>query len=275
MKLSDRAADLADRLPEAIAPMCRDQDHPSRDIQVDADRDVAIGGHEQGVDHRVAGDEDGLGIDPLAKQVFARGNGRGKVEGAQMTREDPVGLLRERRIEPVGPQPRLDVAEGDLVVEACHRRREHRRRVTLAQDDRRTLPRDRVVDGWQEPRSQVDQGLVGPHDVEIEVGLDPEECQHRVDQLAMLAGGQHPAPRPGRRSECPDHRGHLDRLGTRPDRAEDRLEPIAFHGNHLSNPHRAGRLQTFAAMAVDGRLAPAASGAYRRGNRSIASASSR
>ena len=62
-----------------------------------------------------------------------------------MPGEDAVGLLGERRVEPVSSQAGLDVAEGDLLIEAGHRRRQHGRGVPLAQDD---IGRSRPMASW-------------------------------------------------------------------------------------------------------------------------------
>ncbi len=229
VKLADGLADLEDRLAETVPTVRRDQDQTAGGIEIDPDRDVAPGGHEQCIDHRVSRYDDRAGIDSFPEQVLARRGGRCQVEGAQVTGQDPVGFFGERRIETVGSQAGLDVAEGDVIVEAGQRRRQHGRGVALRQDHVGPFPGDRVVDRRQQPGRQLDESLVRPHDVEVEIGLDPEEPEHRIGQLAMLPRAEEPATCPGRRLEGMDHRRHLDRLGTGPDRAEDRLEPLELH----------------------------------------------
>ena len=70
-QLGDGPADLANRLAEAVAPVCRYQDQPLVGVEIDSDGKIAIGRLKKCVNHRVARDEDCARADSFSLQVCA------------------------------------------------------------------------------------------------------------------------------------------------------------------------------------------------------------
>jgi len=95
---------------------------------------------EQGVDDRVAGDHDGGRVHVLGEQVGLARRRRSQVQGGQLGGQAAVDLLRVRRIRVVGAQARLQVHDGDLLVEGGERGGEHGGGVTLHDHGVRSLP---------------------------------------------------------------------------------------------------------------------------------------
>jgi hypothetical protein len=63
--------------------------------------------------------------------------------------------------------------------------------------------------------------LVGPHEVEVEVGLEPEFGEGLVEQLAVLAGGDEAETQTRDAAEPEQDRGHFDHFGPGADDAGD------------------------------------------------------
>jgi len=227
----DRAegrADLDQRRAEVLATVRRDQGEPGRRGR-DRQRVVAAGRHQQGVDHRVADDADRGRIDPLAEQVVARRAGRREVERGELAGQGSILLLGERRVRSPGPQSRLDVTERDLGVITRQGRGQHRGRVPLGEHQIGTLPREDRRERRQGPGGRVGEVLVDPHQIEVDVRDDRKVGQGPVEQGPVLAGGHHPDRQRIAEPAEPDHdRGHLDRLGSRPDDASN----LAFLQRH-------------------------------------------
>jgi hypothetical protein len=140
-QVAQRQTDLVQGGAEVLATVGRHQEIPvgRRPLR---GRELAAGGHQQGVDDGVAGDMDGRRGDPLPEQVPPAGRGRGEVELGQVAGEDPVLLLRERGVGLARAEPRLDVAERDPMVIAGQGRAEDRGGVPLRQDEVGALPRE-------------------------------------------------------------------------------------------------------------------------------------
>src|SRR5215469_5112658 len=101
--------------------------------------DASPDGPEQRVDPGVAGDQDVLRLNALAKQVVLAYRGRRQMEGGDLARQSPVGLLGERRVKVAGTKAGLDVDYWNVLVEGRERSGECRGRVTLHDDGVGTL----------------------------------------------------------------------------------------------------------------------------------------
>jgi hypothetical protein len=77
------------------------------------------------------------------------------------------------------------------------------------------------VERSQQTRGEVGQRLARPHGVQINVGLNIEEMQHLVEQVAVLRRREHAGVGPLGRAKRLNHGRHLDGFGPRADGAED------------------------------------------------------
>ena len=136
-------------------------------------------------------------------------------------RDPAVRLLGPWRIEIPRAQAGLDMADRHAAVVAREACGERGRGVAVDEDH---VGPGRLEDGLQaaqDERGHLREILAGPHHVEVEVGRDPEERQHLVEHLAML-GGHADARREARVGPQGEHdRRHLDRLGPRPENAQN------------------------------------------------------
>ena len=177
VQLLDRPADPPERLAERIAAVGRHQHQPFSRIELDPDRDVAPGCRHECVDHRVARDEDPSRIDPFSHQVVA-GRSRGsEMDRAQMRRDDAVGLFGKRSEEPASAQARLDMAEGDVTALTGQGRGNHGRGVPLRQHHVGALFAEDFDNGPHEMRGQSIERQFEPHDIQVDIRLDPEKRQ--------------------------------------------------------------------------------------------------
>ena len=173
------------------------------------------------VDHRVAGDHDGIRGDPLAAEVLRRPLGRREVDLGDRRGDPAVALLGERRVDLLRPKAGLDVAEADSLVEGGQTRRHRGRGVALDEDPLRALLLDHLLDALHHRAGDPGQRLPVDHDVEVVVGLQLEGHHHLVEQLAVLGGGAEAHLELGALLERADHGRHLDRAGAGPDHHQD------------------------------------------------------
>ena len=112
-------------------------------------------------------------------------------------------------------QARLDVAHGDLQVEARERGGEAGRGVTMNKDDVGSLVLEDRLELEQHVARHVEQRLARLHDGEVVVGSNAEDAQHLVEHLAVLARHGHDGLELIRaRLQLVDERAHLDCLRT-------------------------------------------------------------
>ena len=174
----------------------------------------------QRIDDRIAGDFDPIG-DPLAAEVVRRGVGGGEVPARHDARRAPIHLLREGELQAARAQAGLDVRNGDAMVERGECPAERAGGVAL--DHQRGGPRvgqDRA-DGGDDAAQDVVERLALAHELQVVIGTDPEQVEHRLNEVAVL---------PGRDDECRhipgvqlgDHRGELDGLGSGAEEHADR-----------------------------------------------------
>ena len=173
---------------------------------------IANGG-AQGVDAGVAGDPDpGLRLALVEQVLLARLRG-GEVVLAHDVDRLAVELLRPGTVDVVRAQPRLDVAHGDLKVEAREGRRKAGRGVAVNQNHVGFLVLEDRLELEQNVARNVKQCLARLHDRKVVVGSHAEDAQHLVEHLAVLPRHGHDGLELIRAClQLVDERAHLDRL---------------------------------------------------------------
>ena len=122
-------------------------------------------------------------------------------------------------------QARLDVAHGDLKVEACKRRGEAGRGIAVHKNDVGPIVLEDGLELEQHVARNVEQRLARLHDRQVVVGSHTEDAQHLVEHLAVLAGHGHDGLELLlARLQLVDERAHLDCL-----RAGAEYEHDYFH----------------------------------------------
>lgn len=211
---ADGAKHAVHGLAQVLAAMGRDEDEAGAlgPLKLGVRVSLAHGG-AQGIDARVAGDPDlGLGL-TLAEQVLLARLRRGEVVLAHDIDRLAVELLRPGAVDVVRAQARLDVAHGDLQVEARERRGEAGRGVPVDQNHVGPLVLEDSLELEQHVTRHVEQRLARLHDGQVVVGSHIEDAQHLVEHLAVLARHGHDGlelllARP----QLVDERAHLDGL---------------------------------------------------------------
>lgn len=203
-------------LAQVLAAVRRDEDESGalRPLELGVGIALAHGG-AQGVNSGVAGDPDlGLGL-ALAEQVLLACLRGGEVVLAHDVDRLAVELLRPGAVDVVRAQAGLDVAHGDLQVEARERGGEAGRGVAVDQDNVGHLVLEDRLELQQHVVSNVEESLARLHDRKVVVGRHVEDAQHLVEHLAVLAGHGHDGLELIRtRLQLVDERAHLDCLRT-------------------------------------------------------------
>ncbi len=216
--LLHHAADGAEHalhgLAQVLAAVRCDEDETGALGPLELGVGVALAhGGAQGVDARVAGDPDLALRLALAQKVLLAGLRGGEVELAHDVDRLAVELLRPGAVDVVRAQARLDMAHGDLQVEARERRGETGRGVAVDQDDVGPLVLEDGLELDQHVARHVEQRLARLHDRKVVVGRHVEDAQHLVEHLAVLARHGHDSLELIRaRLELIDERAHLDGL---------------------------------------------------------------
>ena len=213
---ADGAEHAVHGLAQVLAAVRRDEDEAGAlgPLELGVGVPLAHGG-AQGVDAGVAGDPDpGLGL-ALAEQVLLARLRGGEVVLAHDVDGLAVELLRPGAVDVVRAQARLDMAHGDLQVEACERRGETGRRVAVDQDHVGPLVLEDGLELDQHVARHVEQRLARLHDRKVVVGSHIEDAQHLVEHLAVLARHGHEGLELIlAHLELIDERTHLDCLRT-------------------------------------------------------------
>lgn len=189
---ADGAEHAVHGLAQVLAAVRRDEDEAGafRPIELGMGVPLAHGG-AQGVDAGVAGDPDpGLGL-ALAEQVLLAGLRGREVVPAHDVNRLAVELLRPGAVDVVRAQAGLDVAHGDLQVEACERCGEAGRGVTMYEHDIGPLVLEDGLELEQHVARHVEQRLARLHDRQVVVGSHVEDAQNLVQHLAVLARHGH------------------------------------------------------------------------------------
>ena len=216
--LLHNAADGAEHavhwLSQVLAAVRRDEDEARafRPLELGVGVALAHGG-AQGVDAGVPGDPDlGFGL-ALVQKVLLAGLSGGEVVLAHDVDRLAVELLRPGAVDIVRAQARLDVAHGDLKVEARERRGEAGRGVSVDQDHVGPLVLEDGPELEQHVARHVEQRLARLHDRKVVVRSHAEDTQHLIEHLSMLAGHGHDGLKLIRAClQLIDERAHLDCL---------------------------------------------------------------
>lgn len=216
--LPHHAADGAEHavhgLAQVLAAVRRDEDEAGALGPLELGVGVALAhGGAQCVDARVAGDPDpGLGL-ALVEQILLTCLRGGEVVLTDDIDGLAVELLRPGTVDVVRAKARLDMAHGDLQVEARQCRGEAGRGVAVDQDHVGPLVLEDSLELDQHVARHVEQRLARLHDRQVVVGSHVEDAQHLVEHLAVLAGHGHDGLKLIRTSlELVDERAHLDCL---------------------------------------------------------------
>jgi len=221
-QLRNRPADRLEARPEILPAVARDQDDlPQLRVCGQAPLQLRDRGRclpdllqrqQQRVDDRVARHEDGLRRHPLPEEVVPADLRRREVQPGQVCRQYPVHLFRPGRQLVAGPEPGLDMAHGDPMIEGGQRRRKDRCRVALHQDQVGLFLREVPVQSENRGHGEACQGLVRAHEVQVRIGLDVEGLQDLVEHLPVLGGDADPRLEPAGPLQFADDRGQLDRF---------------------------------------------------------------
>ena len=141
---------------------------------------------QQRIDACVARDENTIVGYLLAPEIRSRHFGRRKVIITQDIHETTIHLFRKRSARVAGSEASLDMAKRDFQIKSDKAGRKARRRVALDQDHIRPLANPGSVEPRQETRGQTGKLLVVLHEVQIDIGLNPEDPERLVEQPPML-----------------------------------------------------------------------------------------
>ena len=216
---ADGAEHAVHGLTEVLAAVRRDEDEAGALGPLELGVGVAIAnGGAQGVDSGVAGDPDsGLGL-ALAQQVLLARLRGGEVVLAHDVDRLAVELLGPGAVDVVRAQARLDVAHGDLQVEACERSGEAGRGVAVHEHHVGPLVLENGPELDQHVASHVEQRLARLHDRQVVVGSHVEDAQHLVEHLTVLTGHGHDGLELAwARLQLIYERAHFDGLRARPE----------------------------------------------------------
>jgi hypothetical protein len=195
------AADALEPGAEVLAPVPGDQNQPAAGIE---EREQGLhgaprlgvvveppGGVEEGVDHRVSGDDDALIGGALAPQVGARRLRRREVEVGDGIGQLAVHLLGPGREHVAGAQARLHVADRNLAEMRRQGGGERGGGIAVHQHAAGLAVVEHPFHAGQHGSGNVGEILIVAHDVEVVIGTDVEEFQHLVQHVPMLRRHAH------------------------------------------------------------------------------------
>ena len=163
-----------------------------------------------GLDDRIAGDNDPALVDPLGEEVVPIQTGGGEAVVREVVGENTIVLLGHPTVE--APEPRLDVDEGDFGGVGGKRSGGDRVRVTLDDDGKRAIFTEESVESFGSATDLCAAAFRSNPDVNI--GVSHAELVEEVPgqlRVVVLAGVDHT----GGRSQETDETGEFDDLGTR------------------------------------------------------------
>lgn len=211
---ADGAEHAVHGLAQVLAAVGRDEDEAGALGPLELGVGVALAhGGAQCVDARVAGDPDpGLGL-ALTEQVLLTCLRGGEVVLTDDIDGLAVELLRPGTVDVVRAKARLDMAHGDLQVEARQCRGEAGRGVAVDQDHVGPLVLENGLELDQHVARHVEQRLARLHDRKVVVGSHVENSKDLVEHLAVLACHCHDGLELiSARPKLVDKRAHLDGL---------------------------------------------------------------
>lgn len=147
-----------------------------------------IEGDIQGVDDGVSGDVYLVCGDIFVEEVLLCLGGGREVELCEPGGEDAVGFFGPGGLEVACAEAGFDMADGDVVVEGGECGAEDGGGVALDEDEVGPGLFEFFVDGGQGAGGEVGECLVGLHELEVALGLDIEDLEYLVEELAVLCG---------------------------------------------------------------------------------------
>ena len=181
--------DALDPAAPRLTPMGGREDErmpPDELDQVSGDRRILRDDVVQRIDHRVA-DHVHVVRDAFAGQVLCRPGRRGEVPAGDDARRSPVHLLGERELEIVRAETRLDVGDRDVSMERGDGRRKRARGIALHDDRLRAVFVELLTDPADGAAQQVVERLARAHELQVLIEFDPEQVEHGIDELHVLA----------------------------------------------------------------------------------------
>ena len=148
----------------------------------------AIGHGLHGVHDGVPSDQNPVRRHRRAQKIPFRRLGRREVKIRERTYQRSVDLFREGVVGVEGPEPRFDVADGNVLIRRGESRGEHAGRIALHQHHRGPKRSKRVRQGDERAACEIAERLIDAHQSQVHVGLQIERGERLVEQLAMLAG---------------------------------------------------------------------------------------
>ena len=180
------------------------------------DGDPGLHRAHQGVDAGVAGDDDALTADAFPLQVVPALLGRRQMKGADPCRDAAIGLLRERGGDVAAAEPRLQVDDGDVTVEAGQGRRGDGGGVALDHDGIRALHLENRIEQRDDVGHDLVEGLARCENIQVVRRGDPQNLTHLIQHLAVLPRDHRDRLEARILLQTTDDRCHLDALGTGP-----------------------------------------------------------
>lgn len=118
-------------------------------------------------------------------------------------------------------QASLNMAEADAVVVRQEGSGHHGGGIPLGQDPSGAQLFQYGVEMGEDGSSDLGQGLIGAHQVEVNIGNDAEQVEHLVEHLAVLGGDADERFDARRAGELLHHGGHFHGLGAGAKNGED------------------------------------------------------
>jgi hypothetical protein len=146
----------------------------------------------QGIDDRVAGNQDAPLGDPLIEQVLAGPLGRSQVEVGNDSHHPAVHLLREGLPLVVGTQAGLHMGHCDSRIKGSQGCSSGGGGISLDYYPVRLLSPQERLQGRQYGGGNPAGCLVWLHEVEVIVRDNGKELEHLVQHLTVLAGNTDP-----------------------------------------------------------------------------------
>ena len=186
---------------------------------------------------------DAAGRHVLGQKIGARLLGGGKMQAGDCPGQLAVGFFGPGREQVAGAQPRLDMADRDLLVISGQRCCQRGRCIAVHQHDIGLEILQGRLDPGQDLAGDARKRLPRLHDVEVVVRHDFEQAQHLIEHFAVLRGHADARVEPFGCRQLLDERGHLDGFGASTENGQN----AACHGG-LRSVYRARTTRALTAI---------------------------
>ena len=202
----------------------------------------------QGVDGGVARHPDLLSGVLLRQQVVFGQYGRSKIIRRDDVDRLAVEFLRPGRVDVARPQAGLNVADGDMHIEAGQRGGEGGGGVAVDQNDVRLDLAQDLLDPQQHGGGDVEQILLLLHDGQIVIRHDGKNAQDLIEHIPVLAGDADDGSDIRTFFQLLDERAHFD--GLRPGTKYDQNCFHKFPRNHSDASAKAALISAISFLPV-------------------------